>query len=434
MIDGVDLLQRLIRIDTTNPPGREREAMELVRSLLVGHGVDVGLVAADPERPNLIARIRGDDAAPPLLLQGHMDVVPADPARWSVPPFEGRVEGGFVWGRGALDMKGPIVMMIDAVLRLVDANERPAGDVVLCLMPDEERGSEIGAKHLVGEHPEIFDGVEHAIGEFGGFSYHLDGTEFVPIQVSERIGVEFTVTTHGPSGHGSLPVSDGAMARMGAVLTALDRADFPVHIAPATRFMLEGIARHSSGATRFAVNRLLDERTASLALSALGGRLERIGPLLRNTASPTIVRAGASRNVIPETATVTLDGRMVPGQTPESFLAELRSIVGGDCDITYETEWTGHPPDLDLSLFPLLEGILREMRPGVVPLPFMQSGVTDGRVFGRLGIQTYGFTPMPLPHGFAFERTVHGVDERIPVGALEFGARAVTELLRRYGR
>jgi len=434
MIDPTVLLQRLIRIDTSNPPGGERRAMELVKQVLVEHGVDVGMIAADPDRPNLIARIRGREEAPPMLLQGHMDVVPATDQQWSHPPFAGTISDGFVWGRGALDMKGPIVMMIDAFLRLAGSSDVPAGDVVLCLMPDEEAGSDIGAKYLVSNHPEIFDGVEHAIGEFGGFSYYLDGVEFMPIQVSERIGVEFTVTLRGPGGHGSLPVEDGAMARLGRILTALDTHSLPVHIAPATRLMLEGIARHTAGTTAFGVRRLLDDRTAGLAVKLFGSQFERIGPLLRNTVNATVVRGGDSANVIPSVISLTLDGRMVPSSTPERFLAELRSVIGEDCEISYETEWLGPPPDLDLSMYPLLKNILTGMRAGVVPLPYMQAGMTDGRVFATLGIQTYGFTPMPLPEGFSFEKTVHGSDERIPVDALDFGARAIFELLRRYGQ
>lgn len=434
MIDPVELLQRLIRIDTTNPPGGEREAMELVRSVLSSHAIDVGFVARDPQRPNLIARVRGADDAPPLLLQGHMDVVPVSDQTWRHPPFSGAIADAHVWGRGALDMKGPVTMMIDALIRLVESGQRPAGDIVLCLVADEEAGSEFGAKYLVSDHAEIFDGVEHAIGEFGGFSYHLDGIEFIPIQVSERIGVEFTVTVHGPGGHGSLPVADGAMSRLGRILVALERRDLPVHITPATRLMLEGIARHTSGMTRFAIGRLLDERTAGPTLDLLSSKLGRIGPLMRNTVSPTIVQGGGARNVIPSAVQLTLDGRMLPGQTPDTFLAELRAVVGDDCEIAYRTEWTGHPAKLDLSLYPLLKNILISMRPTAVPLPFMQSGVTDGRVFAELGIQTYGFTPMPLPEGFAFEKTVHGSDERIPVDALDFGARAILDLLRRYGR
>ena len=434
MIDSTALLQQLIRIDTSNPPGNERRAMELVKKVLADHGVDVGMVAADPERPNLIARIRGRDTAPPLLLQGHMDVVPTTGQQWRHPPFAGSVSDGFVWGRGALDMKGPIVMMIDAFLRLADSGDDPAGDVMLCLMPDEEAGSEVGAKYLVSRHPEMFDGVKHAIGEFGGFSYHVAGVEFMPIQVSEQIPVQFTVTFTGAGGHGSLPVSDGAMAQLGRALTALDNHDLPVHIAPATRLMLEGIARHTSGATAFGVRRLLDERTAALTLNLLGAQFGRLGSLLRNTVSPTVVRGGENGNVIPSVVSLTLDGRMLPTSTPEQFLGELRAVIGEECEISYQTEWNGPPPDLDLSVYPLLKNILTGMRPRVVPLPYMQSGATDGRVFAELGIQTYGFTPMPLPEGFTFERTVHGADERIPVDALDFGARALHELLRRYGR
>ncbi len=180
-----ELLQRLIRFDTTNPPGAERPCVEWVASLLRAAGVEPKIVARDPERPSLVARLHGTGSAPGLLMQGHIDVVPAE-GQWSYPPFSGEIADGYLWGRGALDMKGGVAMMLAAFLRAVTAAEQPAGDVVLCLLSDEEAGSDFGARFVVEEHPELFDGVKYAIGEFGGFSLEIAGRRFYPMTVSEK--------------------------------------------------------------------------------------------------------------------------------------------------------------------------------------------------------------------------------------------------------
>lgn len=433
MIDRTELLSRLVRIDTTNPPGRERPAVELVASVLEAAGISYELVGADPERPNLIARLEGRGAAPPLLLQGHVDVVPVAEQTWSRDPFGGEVVDGFVWGRGTLDMKGPLVMMIDALVRLAGDPKPPAGDVVLCVLVDEEMHGTVGARYLVEHHADLFDGVRYAIGEFGGFPFLLDGTRFYPIQIAERIGVGFEIVIEGPAGHGSMPIRGGAMARLGKILTALDRRPLPIHVTPPTRMMVEALAAHTTGATRWALERLADERTAGATLRAMRSRLGIFEPLFRNTVSPTVVRGGDKHNVIPSRVTLGLDGRMLPGFTVEEFTAELRGVVGFDCEIIATTDGSTSAQEPDLGLFGLLSAALVDQDPEAVPIPFLLPAVTDGRWFARLGIQPYGYTPMSLPDGFDFQKTVHGADERIPVDALQFGADALVGVLRRYG-
>lgn len=431
MIDAPGLLGELIRVDTTNPPGHEAAAAALISQALHDHGIHVDSYAKDPHRPNLVARVQGRDEASPLLLQAHMDVVPTTDQRWTRDPFAGAVVDGWIWGRGALDMKGPLVMMLDALVRVAADDEPPPGDVIFMALSDEERLGTFGARFLVEEHPELFDGVRFCLGEFGGFPLRLGGTTFYPIQIAERTGVYLECTFEGSAGHGSLGVEDGAMARLGEALVALDRKRLPVQITPAARLMLEGLVEHTTGATRLAVRSLLDERTATAALGILRSRLGILEPMLRSTVNPTIVQGGSSPNVIPASVTLGLDGRMLPGVTVDEMVTQVRRIIGNDVTITPHAEDTPTVADEpDMALFSALADAIRRLDPDGVPLPFLMPAVTDGRWFATLGIQPFGFHPMDLPDGFDFQKTVHAADERIPVPALEFGARAIADVLR----
>ena len=431
-ISPVELLQTLIRFDTTNPPGNEAEAIGYLDGLLAACGVRPMILAKDPARPNLVARLAGRGEAPPFLMQGHIDVVPTTGQQWARDPMSGEIVDGFLWGRGTLDMKGGVAMMIDAFLRLADADEPPAGDIILCILSDEEAGGEFGARFLVEKHPELFEGVKHCIGEFGGFPLHLAGRSFYPVQVAERVGVRFELTFRGPAGHGSLPMEGGAMAKLGRALNRLDRKRMPVDIVPATRMMLQAMVDNTEGATRRALQALLSRRTAGPALKILSSQLSVMEPVLRNTVNATMVRGGDKYNVVPAEISLTLDGRMLPGLHPDQMADELRDIVGKDVEITYHSEGLLPPDQPDMSLFPLLAELLVEMDPDAIPIPFLLPAVTDGRWFNQLGIQHYGFLPMRLLADYEFQATVHAADERIPVDALQQGADTILELLLRY--
>lgn len=432
MRDPITLLQELIQIDTTNPPGNEAAAVALIQNHIEAAGISTTVLAKDPSRPNLIARIAGTGSAPPFLMQGHVDVVPTTGQRWARDPFGGEIIDDYLWGRGTLDMKGAVVMMVEAFLRLNEAEERPAGDIILCVLSDEEMHGTFGARFLVEEHPVLFEGVRYCIGEFGGFSFAFGGQTFYPIQVAERVGVKFQLKVHGPAGHGSMPAQGGTTARLGKLLTTLDRKRMPIHLVPATRMMLEGMADHTTGTTRRVVQSLFSPRTAAVALKALPRQLGVLEPLLRNTVSATMIHGGDKHNVIPAEITVTLDGRMLPGLEAEQMAAELRDMIGPDIEIAYEVDGTPGPAEPDLGLFPLLADILRRLDPAGIPIPFLMPAVTDGRWFAELGIQPYGFTPMTLPPDFNFQATVHAADERIPVAAIGHGIDAIYQLLVRY--
>jgi acetylornithine deacetylase/succinyl-diaminopimelate desuccinylase-like protein len=334
-----ELLQRLIRFDTTNPPGNERPCIEWVASVLRDAGLDPSIVAKDPERPNLIVRLAGEGLAPPLLLQGHVDVVPAK-GDWSRPPFAGEIAEGYVWGRGALDMKGGVAMMLAAFLRAAEADASPPGDVVLCLLSDEEAGGDLGARFLVEEHPELFDGVRFAIGEFGGFTIDLAGRRFSPIMVAEKQSCRVRATLRGPAGHASLPLRDGAMGRLGRLLAALDRRRLPVHVTPVVRWMVDAIAAEAPAVAAVPLRALLRPRLTDRILDGLGDRAKLFDPLLHNTASATIVSGGHAANVIPGEVSVDLDCRLLPGFGPDDVLKELRALARVEMDL----DVLGHEP------------------------------------------------------------------------------------------
>lgn len=428
----VEILQRLIQFNTTNPPGHEAACVGYIRDLLSEAGIESTLLAKDPNRPNLIARLPGEGKASPLLLYGHVDVVTAENQPWQQPPFEGKLIDGYVWGRGALDMKGGVAMMVAAFLRANAEGLRPPGDVVLAIVSDEEAGGDYGAKFLVEEHPDLFKDIKYAIGEFGGFTLSIGGKRFYPIMISEKQICWMKATVRGQGGHGSLPVKGGAMARLSQLLKALDENDLPVHVTPPAKMMVEAMAAALGGAQGLILKQLTNPTLTDFVLKTLGTRGRTFYPLFRNTVSPTILQASTKVNVIPSEVSVELDGRLLPGQTPEDMLRELRAFVGNDVQLDV-LQFEPGPADPDMTLFDTLAGILKEADPEGIPVPLILSGVTDGRFFSQIGIQTYGYLPMPLPDDFNFANTIHAADEPVPAAAIEFGAQAIFKALSRFG-
>src|SRR5437667_7054259 len=237
-----ELLQQLTRFNTTNPPGDEAACIAYINQLLTEAGFSTTILAADPARPNLIARLQGQGNASPLLLQGHVDVVTTEKQVWQHPPFAGNIQDGYVWGRGALDMKGGVAMMVAAVLRAKAENVLLPGDVLLAIVSDEEAGGEYGAKYLVENHADVFKDVRYALGEFGGFTMYIAGQRFYPIQVMEKQTCGLQAIVRGPGGHGSLPMRGGATAKLGKFLQKLDEHRLPVHITSVPKQMIETLA------------------------------------------------------------------------------------------------------------------------------------------------------------------------------------------------
>ena len=425
----VELLQELIRYDTTNPPGAERACVERIGALLSAEGVEWQTYAATPERPNLVARLPGGPG-PGLVLQGHVDVVTTVNQKWAHPPFAGDLVDGWVWGRGALDMKNGVAMMVDAFLRAKREGTRLPGDLLLVVLADEEAGGVEGAAWLTDNHPELFSGVRHTLGEGGGYSNLMGGVRFYPIMVSEKRGCQLLVTLRGPGGHGSLPMRGGAMAKLGEVLQVLNRTRLPVHLTEPVRLQLEGMRDKFLGERAALFNRLLDPNQADAALDELGAEGRSLDATLHNTVNATIVEGGLKINVIPSEVRLSLDGRLLPGQGPEDLLRELRAVIGEEPEIEV-VKLGPAQPEPDLRGFQVLADIIRELDPDGVPVPYLVSGGTDGRHFAKLGISTYGFTPVTLPPGFDAWATIHDADERIPAAALAFGSEAIFRAVQR---
>ena len=429
--DPVELLRDLLRFDTTNPPGNERACVEHVRGLLSAAGVESELYARDPERPNLVARLTGSDGGSPLLLYGHVDVVPTAGQQWTHPPFSAEVVDSVVWGRGALDMKSGVAMMITAFLRAKAESRVPPGGLVLAVLSDEEAGGDFGAKFLAQQHPEALIGVRHALGEVGGVSVYIAGRRFYPIQVAEKRMCHIKATVRGPGGHAARPFSGGAMARLGAMLRALDRKRTPPHVTPVARAMVEAMADALPRAKAGVLRALLHPRTHAGALRLIGEQGRPLEGALRNTVNATIVRGGSAMNVIPSEIEVELDGRLLPGFGPDDLLDELRDIVGKDVELEVLRHDEG-PADADMTFFDELAGVMRELDPDGTPIPMLLPAVTDARHLAPLGIQTYGFMPMKLPEDFPLAMLAHAADERIPVDAPGFGAEAIFRAIERY--
>jgi acetylornithine deacetylase/succinyl-diaminopimelate desuccinylase-like protein len=412
-----DLLQRLIRVDTTNPPGNETAAAQLLRDYLAESGVGCELIAKAPERANLVARIPGG-AGPSLLFLCHTDVVLVDPAEWSVPPFSGELRGGMVWGRGALDMKSQVAANAVAIASLAREGFRPSGDLIFAACADEEVGDGFGLEWLCQEHPDAVR-CDYAINEGGGERIELaDGTPIYEATVAEKMTAPFRLRVLGRSGHASMPgIADNALVKAARLIERL--AAFRPE--PQLQPEVEGFLRVVLGEVPPATEAV--ERTRAVSPAAA----DSVEALLVATFSPTIVSASVKRNVIPAVCELEVDCRLLPGQHPEHVEPVIRAVLGGDID--YELEWIeargGTRSPLDTPLWRALEEFVAEAEPGAHAAPLACAGFTDSHWLREaFGTVAYGFFPATgeLPPEVAAS-LVHSADERIPVSDLGLGVR-----------
>ena len=426
-VPPVKLLQDLIRFNTTNPPGNEAECIAYVNRLLTDAGFETKVLARDSARPNLVTRLTGKGNAPPLLLYGHVDVVSTEGQTWQHPPFEGKLVDGYVWGRGTLDMKGPVAMMISAVLRAKAEGMTPAGDVVLTILSDEERFGDFGAKYVVENHAHLFQGIRYGIGEFGGFTFYIGRRKFYPIQITEKQICMVQATIRAQGGHGSFRLPGNVMDQLGHVLLALEHYRAPSHLTPPARRMIKGMASGLSFPSNLALRQLLNPRLTDAVLKLLGSKSQALEPMFRTILTPYAVTG----TLVPSEINLTIVGRLLPGHKPEDMVRELHSAIGDQVQLEV-IRFDPGPPEPDMGLFDTLAGILREADADGVPVPYLVPFVTDARFFGRLGIQTYGFTPMRLRHDLKLWELAHGADERIPADAVNFGTDMIYKLLQRF--
>ena len=421
----VDLCRELIRMDTSNygaqeGPG-ERKAAEYVAALLDEVGIESRLVESEPGRTSVVARwggSAGDRGG--LLLHGHLDVVPAAAEDWQVDPFSGEGRDGYVWGRGAVDMKDFDAMLLSVVRARQRAGRVPERPITLCFTADEEAGGHHGAQVLVDQQAEELEGCTEAVGEVGGFSATVRGRRVYLIEAAEKGMAWMRLTARGTAGHGSMINADNAVTRLAGAVARIGAHEWPVRLTPTMRTLLAAVAE-------LAGTEATPENAPAL-IEEFGGAARMLGAVISNTANPTMLGAGYKVNVIPTEATAHVDGRFLPGYEDE-FFATLAELVGEGIDIdhvSHQQPWeTPYDGDLEDAM---TRAILAE-DPDAVVAPYLMSGGTDAKHFRRLGLRSYGFAPLRLPDDLDFTALFHGVDERVPVDALEFGARVFDRFL-----
>ncbi|ALO97362.1 M20/M25/M40 family metallo-hydrolase [Streptomyces olivaceoviridis] len=426
LAEVVEFTSGLIRIDTTNRGGgdcRERPAAEYAAERLAGAGLDPLLLERTPGRTNVVARIEGTDpSADALLVHGHLDVVPAEAADWTVHPFSGEVRDGVVWGRGAVDMKNMDAMILAVVRFWARQGVRPRRDIVLAFTADEEASAEDGSGFLADRHPELFEGCTEGVSESGAFTFHDgSGREIYPIAAGERGTAWLKLTARGRAGHGSKVNRENAVTRLAAAVTRIGEHEWPLRLTPTVRAALTELAALYGIDPDFTdVDRLLEK---------LGPAAKLVESTVRNSANPTMLDAGYKLNVIPGEAVAHVDGRCLPGGE-EEFTATLDELTGPDVDWEFAHREVALQAPVDAPVFARMRAAVEEFAPGGHVVPYCMSGGTDAKQFSRLGITGYGFTPLKLPVDLDYQALFHGVDERVPVAALHFGVRVLDRFLR----
>ncbi len=424
-----ELAAQLIRIDTTNTgdcatSAGERVAAEFVAAKLAEVGIESQLFESAPGRTSVVARIPGQDRTRGgLVMHGHLDVVPAVAADWQVPPFSGEIRDGYLWGRGAVDMKNMDAMILAVIRQWAREGRKPPRDVVVAFFADEEAGGPLGAWYMVREHPELFEGCTEAIGEVGGFSITLaQDRRIYPIMTGEKGLAWAQLSAQGRAGHGSMISTDNAITMLTEAVARVGRHTFATQLGPTVRAFLE------QAATVLGVE--FDESDPAAIVAKLGPAARIIGATLCDTANPTMFAAGYKANVIPGSATAVVDCRILPGHE-EQFERELDTLLGPD--VTREWIIYSRPLEIDpyQPLMHVMTECITEADPGATVAPYLLSGGTDAKALATLGITCYGFSPMQLPADLDFTALFHGVDERVSLQALRFGVGVLDQFLAR---
>ena len=422
----VELCRDLIRFESVNDgtgSGEgERAAAEYVAEKLAEVGLEPQVFESAPRRTSVVARMEGEDSSrPPLLIHGHLDVVPAEPKEWTYDPFAGEIADDCLWGRGAVDMKDMDAMVLAMVRDRMRTGRKPPRDVVLAFVADEEAGGVFGAQWLVDNQPDLFADCTEGISEVGGFSLTVnDDVRLYLIETAQKGMAWMRLTANGTAGHGSMINDDNAVTALCEAVARLGRHQFPIHVTKTVRAFLGEVS------DAFGIE--LDANDMEATVAKLGPLARIVGATLRNTANPTMLDAGYKHNVIPGKAHAMVDGRFLPGFEKE-WEAELDEVLGAGItreyvhyDIALETEFEG-------SLVDAMSNALKAEDPGARAVPYTLSGGTDAKSFSRLGIRGFGFSPLRLPPDLDFAGMFHGVDERVPLESLKFGTRVLDRFL-----
>ncbi|HEX6246322.1 MAG TPA: M20/M25/M40 family metallo-hydrolase [Nocardioidaceae bacterium] len=421
----VDICRDLIRIDTTNfgdgsGPG-ERKAAEHVAALLSEVGIEPEIHESEPGRASVLARW-GGTTGEPLLLHGHLDVVPADADDWQVHPFSGEIQEGYVWGRGAVDMKDFDAMLLSVVRARQRAGAVPERPMVLCFTADEEAGGHKGAEYLVDHHPDMLADCTEAIGEVGGWSATVRGQRVYLIEAAEKGMAWMRLTARGNAGHGSMRHPDNAVTELTAAVARIGRHEWPVRLTPSMQVLLSAVGEIAGvQATPENAEQLVEE---------FGPAARMLGAVIRHSTNPTMLSAGYKVNVVPGEATAHVDGRFLPGYEDE-FFDTLAGLVGENVSVDWVSKQQALETSFDGDLVDAITASILDEDPEARVAPYLMSGGTDAKHWRKLGIRSFGFAPLRLPADLDFTALFHGVDERVPVDALQFGARVFDRFLDR---
>jgi acetylornithine deacetylase/succinyl-diaminopimelate desuccinylase-like protein len=430
----VDLVRALIRFDTSNTgdPATTKGEAECARWVAeqlqeVGYETEY-IEAGAPGRANVFTRLKGADSSRgALMLHGHLDVVPAEASDWSVHPFSGAVSDGYVWGRGAVDMKDMVGMMIAVARGFKRSGTVPPRDLVFAFVSDEEAGGKYGCKWLVENRADLFEGVTEAVGEVGGFSLTIPRREggertLYLIETAEKAMKWMRLTARGRAGHGSMVHDNNAVTAVAEATARLGRHQFPVVLTDAVEQFLQAVAEE----TGYTFD--VDSPDLEGAIAKLGPIAKIVGATLRDTANPTMLKAGYKANVIPATAEAVVDCRVLPGRFA-AFEREVDEIIGPDVSREWITDLPAYETTFDGELLEAMNAAILAADPDARTVPYMLSGGTDAKHFATLGIRCFGFAPLKLPPELDFASLFHGVDERVPVDALTFGAQVLEHFL-----
>lgn len=414
----------LIRFATVNfgngKSEGETEAAEYAAAKLEALGLTPQLFDSEPGRTSVVARVPGrDPERPAMVLHGHLDVVPADPANWTVDPFEGVIRDGMLWGRGAVDMKNMDAMILTSLADIFGAGELPARELVVAFFADEENGGVYGSHFLVDEHPELFAGATDAVSEVGGYSIDLGGSRAYLLQTGEKALVWIKLIARGGAAHGSRVFRDNAVTKLAEAVARIGREEWPVHLTATTRAQLAELSR---------ILGVSADDPDALILSA-GSAAGFLQAGIHVTTNPTVLDAGYKHNVIPDRAEALIDIRPFRGQEAE-VLTRVRELVGPDIEIEVVHADIGLEEPYEGELVDAMVASLHRHDPGVPVLPYLMSGGTDNKALAKLGITGYGFAPLKLGPELDFPAMFHGVDERVPLDALEFGRHVLGDFLR----
>jgi acetylornithine deacetylase/succinyl-diaminopimelate desuccinylase-like protein len=410
-------LKNLVRINTSNPPGGELKAAQYIADALAKDGFEPKVFESAPGRGNVWCRLKGTGTGRPLMLIGHLDTVPATAEGWTHPPFDAVEQDGFIWGRGTIDMKQMAAMSVTVMATLKRAGFTPSRDLICCFTADEETGGAYGAGWMVDNQPDLIR-AEYALGEVGGFTIETPGRRIYPVMTAEKGVARLVVRARGEGGHGSMPVADNAVSKLGLAAYRLSNTPLPVKVTPTAAAFIRTLARETGGVRGLAMRLMLVPAFTDAIIDTLVKAPDQqrfLRAILHNTVTPTVVHAGGQVNVIPTEATMMLDGRHLPGVTIEELVEEVAEALGPL--VTVEPAGYGQPVEAprETPLFRAIERTIAAVDPRGVVAPYLVSGYTDAKHYARLGITVYGFTPLRLPPGFPFAQLFHAVNERIPV-------------------